>query len=368
MALQTPAVINAGVNANKPLGGTATFALVDNNTDNSAYFPAARRYVYARETNALLQLTPTQQGEVVWQTPPQTTEPPYNGQQQLSVQWLDADTAAAFVGTSPISAFTQPTRPLALLATFTSGAGINVVTNNIPLPTGCQAVRIVWRQLTGGFQPIAVKVTDSSGSITWASCTPGNNANITMTDLIAPVVPSVDNNIQVQFAEAAANTHRVYILAVFEASYQAVLLVGASGSLPVGLSQVSGNNVATAPSGVLPVTDQSAGTPFYQASAVGAAQTVTLTTPNPNVTKVRLSSVVVSWSGATAGAPALIFSDSSGAGTIWESTVGVSIPTAAPPFIFPVPFAAATGNGGLVLTVTAVAGIASLVSGIYMVY
>lgn len=253
--MRTPTVVNSGTNLGRPLGGTATFVLIDNNTDNSAYFPAARRYCPPHVTNQLYALIPSTVAEVQWMAPPNVTEPPFTTSQQLTAEWMDTDTASAYIGTSPISAFSQPTRPLALLGTFDTVANATTTAGPFQLPSGCQAVRVVWKSTLGNVQPLKVAVSDSSGIIDWGSVFPGGGGNISNNDFLCGVVPAVDPLIKVQVQEPSGNTKHCYVLAVFEASYQQVILVGNDGVITVDVRQIAGGNIVLSGGqvGVLPV-------------------------------------------------------------------------------------------------------------------
>jgi hypothetical protein len=118
-----------------------------------------------------------------------------------------------------------------------------------------------------------------------------------------------------------------------------------------------------------PVQAPADGIPFLRISGTGAAVSLTITAP-PVGKRIRLSHLVVTWSGATAGAPAVTITDSLGA-VVWETVVSVQAAGAQPPpFEFPVPLTMPTGDGSMLFTVAASgnAGVASVLAGVYSLW
>lgn len=118
-----------------------------------------------------------------------------------------------------------------------------------------------------------------------------------------------------------------------------------------------------------PVQPAADGIPLLRISAPNAVAQILITAP-PVGKRIRLSQLVITWSGATAGAPAVTIADSLGA-TVWEAIIAVQAAGAQPPpFEFPIPLTMPTGDGSMQFTTAAsgVAGVASVLAGVYSLW
>lgn len=228
----------------------------------------------------------------------------------------------------------------------------------VNVPAGANSVTIV------GQMPGSVTSVQLQGMTTltqYMSVTTGNNpAGLIEPPLFAIIEVGADTQLALQIPMAAhGGTDIISVVANFGSQVVAI----ENGGTPV---QVGPPGSAA---GI--VTQTTDGNAFTSISGTNTSQTITLTGSAPT-RYVRLSQLVVTWSGATAGAPNVSISPDSGIGTLWEAIIP-SGPTTNPTtfpggiFLFPIPLVSKSGSGGLIITVGAsnTAGIASVCSGVW---
>lgn len=247
------------------------------------------------------------------------------------------------------------------LGAFTVGAGVLATVYDSVTPPGTHALKIYLQSNSATMTALGVTVYDgTSGQIIQGFSAPvSTNLVVALDDVTVPRV-----KVTVTGATGAGTTGRV----VAFLSDQAVFIDNDVGDpIPVLITSV-GSGVG-ASGNALPVAIGPRGIPFVSTSAVNFAKSVTLSIPAGS-TFNRISQLAVTWSGATAGAPSLTVADSLGA-VLWQAVVSVQAAGAQPPpFTFPVPLTVTTGDGSVVLTVSAsgVAGVASILSGVWSFY
>jgi len=238
-----------GTNLNQPLGSECVAVLVDNNTASMAYVPSAFTYIGPFERNKLIWIPATYQGEIVWQAMDGTIAQPFVTTQVLYATWMDFEAAMGYAGTSPVPAY-QPPPTHALIGQFDTVAGTTTKQQYV-LPTGSQGVMVVWKQTSGNNFPTRVRVSDSSDTIIWGLTTPTASVpGITDDVLECAVAAVVDSTISVILDEAAANTHHVFVVAVFQQAAVAVSIAQADINVPVySPAGTSVNIIEGAPAG-----------------------------------------------------------------------------------------------------------------------
>lgn len=136
-----------------------------------------------------------------------------------------------------------------LIGQFTSTAGTVTTSPTYALPTNSQCLRLTWRLVQQDFgpqQPISVRVMTQDGNLLWANTSigPGLTTNDSY-DILVPVLPIVDQHVQVQVSEQASTTHIYYVSSVSENAYVAALITGSTSLQTTRITQVGTNNAFT---------------------------------------------------------------------------------------------------------------------------
>jgi len=362
------------------LGFLAASVVADNLTASWLSIPGAGRYVPPFTYGATFPLgAGVQVAQALWRTPPGITPPTAGaGQAQLT---FTSDTLVPSNGQPVVIPSQQVPLPVASVILATNGASATVGQVVMGLGAGTNSVLQVLINVPAGANSLIIcgnRIGASPGATQYSVTVQGTTTNtlyvtevggaagVSVTPPVACIVsPSADPVVRVTITNQVAQTAASTFVIVASFGTQAVDV--SPGGEPIAVAGANGNPVSTQVG--------TFGQTFLGISGVNAAQTVTLTNPNPGVTQVRLSSMVVSWSGGTTGAPSVTVFDSSGTNPLWEVIIPSSTTTnpTGPnggSWTFPIPLATITGNGGLVITVTAAgaAGIASVVTGVYGTY
>lgn len=247
------------------------------------------------------------------------------------------------------------------LGAFSVPTGTLVTVYNGPTPPGCHAIKVY------------IQSNDPNNNAQQVTVIDGATAQ-TIQQFIAPrstsCVCAIDDvtvpTVRVDVLAAATQLTRCRVVAFL--SDQAVAIDN-DNSNPVPVQIATIGSTAVPGSGSLPVEIGPRGIPFIAQSGLNAAQSLLLSAPGAPLFN-RLSQLMVTWSGATAGAPAVTIVDST-LTTWWEAVVSVpGVGYQPPPFFFPVPLILPGGDGSMSIKVAAagVAGIASVLTGVYSIY
>jgi hypothetical protein len=247
------------------------------------------------------------------------------------------------------------------LGAFTVGAGVLQTVYDSVTPPGTHALKIYLQSNSVTMTALGVTVYDgTSGQIIQGFSVPvSTNLVVALDDVTVPRV-----KVTVTGATGAGTTGRV----VAFLSDQAVFIDNDVGD-PIPVLITSVGSAVGASGNSVPVAIGPRGIPFISQSGLNLAQTQSFLAPGGSAFN-RLSQLVVTWSGATAGAPSVMVTDSA-ATVLWQAVVSVPAAGYQPsPFTFPVPLTVATGTGAMSITVAAagMAGIASILSGVYSQY
>lgn len=227
----------------------------------------------------------------------------------------------------------------------------------VNVPAGANSVTIV-----GQFANLtqSVQLQGMQTLTQYMAVTAPVNSNVIITPPLFAIIETGSDNqlaLQIVLSAGAAASGPISVVANFGTQVVAVENTGTPLQM-VGV--VGGQTVNTQ---ISPI-----GSPFIAISGLNAATSLFLPSPGVGVFN-RISSLIVTWSGSTAGAPAITIKDSTTT-VIWEAVIGCTAPGQPPPFNFPVPLSTITGDGSMSIGVTAAgaAGIASILSGTFSIY
>lgn len=247
------------------------------------------------------------------------------------------------------------------LGSFTVPANTLVTVFNGLTPPGCHAVKVYIESTdpTANAQQVTV-INGTTIHVVQQFLLPKSTSCISAVDDVS--VPNLRVDVLAAFSQLTTGRVVAFL------SDQAVA-VDNDNSNPVPVSIISVGSSATPSGGSVPVEIGPNGVPVFQVSGGNAAQSVTIPAP-PTGKLNRLSHLAISWSGATAGAPAVTITDAVPT-VVWEAVVALpGGPGVVPPFAWPVPLVITTSTGAMIINVGAAgaAGVVSVIAAVYSVY